>query len=324
MFKKVIFHFAALTFVFTCAVSSSAIAEDDVEGSKDHHMISRYEGSVIKGYEHKDYDRIVFPSEVKDNELQTTTVEGEVTKIIYANPEGTSVLQVQRNYQMALKEAGFKIVYECFGGLEEIPRSIYIDYGPGRLGISGKSPYHGKEESYFLARKPGDDGDTYVSAHTWLSDIYDLRPATALQILEEKSMATGKVQVDIDSDAMAEDIEEKGSVRIYGIHFDTDEATIKQKSESTLAEIAGLLERKEELRLMVVGHTDAVGSMEYNMNLSERRAEAVVDFLSSEHEISEDRLTPYGVGPLAPVASNEEEDGRAQNRRVELVKILEE
>jgi len=69
-----------LIFVFAGAVSSVAWAEEDVEGSKDHPMISRYEGSVIKGYEHVDYDRIEFPSGVEDDELQTTTVEGEVTK----------------------------------------------------------------------------------------------------------------------------------------------------------------------------------------------------------------------------------------------------
>ncbi|MFP4532160.1 MAG: OmpA family protein [Desulfobacterales bacterium] len=187
-------------------------------------------------------------------------MEGEVTKIIYAAPEGLSVLQVQRNYQIALKEAGFEIVYECFGeNLDEI--------------------------------------------------------------LEEKPMDTGNVKVDIDAEAMAEDIEEKGSVRVYGIRFDTDKATIREESESVLAEIAALLERESDLRFFVVGHTDAVGSKEYNMDLSEKRAEAVEAFLVSEHGISEDRLIPQGAGPLAPVASNEDEDGRAQNRRVELVKI---
>jgi OmpA-OmpF porin, OOP family len=320
MFKRVfLFHFVFI-FVFFSMASSSAWAEEDVEGSKDHRMISRYEGSVIKGYEHVDYDRIVFPSGMEDGDLQTTTVEGEVTKIIYAVPEGISVLQVQRNYQIALKEAGFEIVYECFGGMDEIPRSIYTEYSPGTLGVSGKNPFHGKDNSYFLARMPEDNGDIYVSAHTLLSDRFDGRPAVALQVLEEKPMPTGKVQVDMDAEMMAEDIKEKGGVRVYGIHFDTGKATIKEESESVLAEIAALLEQKSDLSLLVVGHTDAVGNMEYNMGLSGERAEAVVEFLASEHGISEDRLSPHGVGPLAPVASNEDEDGRARNRRVELVK----
>ena len=322
MFKNLIFGFLTMIFIFLG--STTNYAQEDVEGSKDHPMISRYEESVIKGYEHVDYDRIEFPSGVKDNDLQTNTVEGEVTKILYAAPdEDLSVLQVMRNYQMALKEAGFEMVYECFGGMEEIPRDIYTDYGPGRLGISGKSPYYGKDNSYFLAKKPEEDGDIYVSAHTLLSETFDDRPATALQVLEEKPMTTGKVRVDIGAQAMAEDIDKKGSVRIYGIHFDTDKATIKEKSESTLDEIASLLEQNAGLNLYVVGHTDATGSLEHNMDLSKKRAKAVVGFLTSEKGVSADRLSSYGVGPLAPVASNKEKDGRARNRRVELVKITE-
>ncbi|MFO7875536.1 MAG: OmpA family protein [Desulfovermiculus sp.] len=298
MLKNTIFFLIAFIFVFTGLVSTHVHAEDDVEGSKDHPMLSRYEGSVIKGYEHVDYDRIKFPSGVKEedtqNGLEIDIVEGEVTKILYAAPEELSVLQVQRNYQIALEDAGFEIVYECFGGMDEIPRAIYVDHGPGKLGTTGKHWTYGDDASYFLARLPEEDGDIYVSAHTLLSEKYEGRPATALQILEEKPMDTGKVQVEIDAEAMAEDIAEKGSVRVYGIHFDTDKATIKEKSESTLAEIAALMTEESDLRLGVAGHTDAVGSIEYNMDLSRQRAEAVVEFLASEHGISKDRLKPQG------------------------------
>ena len=318
MLKKMIFCFT--TMIFVLLGFTNGYTQEDVERSKDHPMISRYEGSVIKGYEQVEYDRNVFPSGVKDGELQTITVEGKLTKILYAAPGGLSVLQVQRNYQLALKEAGFEMVYECFGGIDEIPRDIYTDYSPGRLGITGKSPYYGEDNSYFLAKKPQEDGDIYVSAHTLLSEIFDDRPATALQILEEKPMTTGKVKVNIDAQAMANDIDEKGSVRIYGVHFDTDKAKIKEKSETTLDEIAKFMKQNPGLNLRVVGHTDATGSMEHNMDLSKKRARAVVEFLTSQKGVSADRLTSYGVGPLAPVASNEEKDGRALNRRVELVK----
>ena len=322
MSNKAVLFSALLIFVFSGAVATFAQTEKDVEGSEDHPMISRYEGSVIKGYEHVNYDRNEFPSGMEDDELQAITAEGELTKILYVAPEEHSVFQVQRNYQMALQEAGFEIVYECFGGKSEIPREIFRDdYHPGRFGIPGKSPYYGKDTSYFLAKMPGENGDVYVSAHALISETFDNRVATALQILDEKPMPTGKVQVDVDAGMMAEDIDETGSVRIYGIHFDTDKATIKEKSESTLAEIAALLEQKPDLALVVVGHTDAAGSIEYNMDLSRKRADSVVEFLVSEHGISEERLTSHGVGPLAPVAGNEDEDGRARNRRVELVRL---
>ena len=322
MFKKLNFSFLV---AFLCGVAFSTYAQEDIEGSKDHPMISRYEGAYISGYEHYDYDRETFYTGEENGELQEIVPEGEVTQILYFLPaEGLSVLQVQRNYQMALKEAGFEIVYECFSDTDECPYSVFDGMlGDHYSGDHSKNVFVGKDQSYFLARLPQDDGNMYVSAHTLLSEWADEdnQPVTLLQILEEKPMETGKVNVEINAEAMAEDIDEKGSVRIYGIHFDTDNATIKENSESTLSEIASLLEQKPELKLGVVGHTDATGGMEHNMDLSVQRAEAVVEALVKSHGISGERLTPYGVGPLAPVANNEDEDGRARNRRVELIKM---
>ncbi|MCF8339291.1 MAG: OmpA family protein [Bacteroidales bacterium] len=311
MLKKTIFFF--MTAIFVSLGFATGYAQDDVEGSEDHPMISRYEGSVIKGYEQFEYDRAKFPSGKEDGELQTTTLEGKLTKIFYRAPERPSVLQVQRNYQMALQDAGFEILYKCD------KHGLSNKY----IGGMGQHLFYDQDAYYILARMPGEEGHIYasiaISGHKNrdCTDIF-------LRVLEEKPMPTGKVKVNIDAETMAEDIDEKGSVSIYGIHFDTDKATIKEKSESTLAEIASLLEEKPELNLGVVGHTDATGNEEHNMGLSKRRADAVVEFLTSEYSISKDRLKPRGVGPWAPVASNEDEDGRARNRRVELVKIVDE
>jgi len=327
MFKKSKICLLTLFVLFGFNVSQ-AQTEKDLEGSKDHPMISRYEGAYISGYEKFDYDRLTFYAGEENGELQEIVPEGEITQILYFLPaEGLSVLQVQRNYQMALKDAGFEIVYECFSDKDECPYSVFDGMlGDHYSGDHSKNVFVGKDQSYFLARLPQDDGNMYVSAHTLLSEYADEdnQPVTLLQILEEKPMETGKVKVDIDAQAMAEDIDETGSVRIYGIHFDTDKANIRDDSESTLTEIATLLEQNSALKLGVVGHTDATGSEEHNMDLSKRRAEAVVEYLTSEHSISADRLKPRGLGPWAPVGSNEDEDGRSQNRRVELVKIVDE
>jgi outer membrane protein OmpA-like peptidoglycan-associated protein len=73
------------------------------------------------------------------------------------------------------------------------------------------------------------------------------------------------------------------------------------------------------MKIYVVGHTDSVGDFDYNIDLSRRRATAVVEVLVAQHGIDRGRLEPHGVGPLVPVSSNTSEDGRAKNRRVELV-----
>jgi outer membrane protein OmpA-like peptidoglycan-associated protein len=109
-------------------------------------------------------------------------------------------------------------------------------------------------------------------------------------------------------------------VVLYGIHFDTDKYDIKPESEPTLGEIARLLQQDPTLRLNVVGHTDNVGGLEYNEDLSERRAASVVTYLTGRHGIDASRLSPVGAGMTSPIASNDTEEGRAKNRRVELVK----
>jgi outer membrane protein OmpA-like peptidoglycan-associated protein len=106
---------------------------------------------------------------------------------------------------------------------------------------------------------------------------------------------------------------------LYNILFDFDKADIKPESQQQLQEIAILLKASPNVRLNVVGHTDNQGQVAYNMDLSRRRAQAVAQALVQNHGIAAGRLTGYGVGPLAPVASNADEAGRARNRRTELV-----
>jgi outer membrane protein OmpA-like peptidoglycan-associated protein len=122
---------------------------------------------------------------------------------------------------------------------------------------------------------------------------------------------------------MAKDLARAGRVAIYGTYFDTDKADLKPESKPILAEIAKLLKQDPTLTLYVVGHTDSVGSLEPNMDLSPRRAEATVKALVSEYGVDPKRPKPFGVGPLSPVASNDTDPGRAKNRRVELPPYVE-
>ena len=125
----------------------------------------------------------------------------------------------------------------------------------------------------------------------------------------------------VTAGSIIQDIESTGKVSIYGVYFDTDSAKIKSESKPTVEEIAKVLKNNTNLKLYVVGHTDSTGNFDYNMDLSQRRAEALVDKLVKEYNINRNRLEPAGVGPLAPKESNKTENGRAKNRRVELVKM---
>lgn len=138
-----------------------------------------------------------------------------------------------------------------------------------------------------------------------------------LRIVEKQAMSQ---HVEADAASFGNDLKAKGHVAVYGIYFDTGKSVLKPESTPALQEVAKLLGADPSLRLWVVGHTDSAGAIDGNMRLAQARAEAVVTALTTTHGIAAARLKGYGVGPLAPVASNDSEDGRAKNRRVELVK----
>ena len=138
-----------------------------------------------------------------------------------------------------------------------------------------------------------------------------------LRIVEKQAMAQTIVA---DAAALGNDLKSAGHVAVEGIYFDTGKAAIKPESAAAIGEIAKLLQGDPKLELYVVGHTDTVGSVDANLKLSQERGEAVLQALVREHGIAAARLRAFGNGPFAPVASNDTEEGRARNRRVELVK----
>jgi outer membrane protein OmpA-like peptidoglycan-associated protein len=139
-----------------------------------------------------------------------------------------------------------------------------------------------------------------------------------MDIIEKQVM---QQEVTLDAAGMANSIADTGSVAIYGINFDTASSVLKQDSEPAIDEIAKLLTDNPALKVYIVGHTDMVGDAASNMKLSLARAQSVINALVSKHGIIASRLIAFGNGPYAPIASNKTDEGRAKNRRVELVEI---
>jgi outer membrane protein OmpA-like peptidoglycan-associated protein len=138
-----------------------------------------------------------------------------------------------------------------------------------------------------------------------------------IKIVEKQAMAQTIVA---DAAAMGNDLKSTGHTALYGILFDTGKSDIKPESDAAIGEIAKLLKGETGLKLFVVGHTDTVGGIDANLKLSKDRAEAVLKVLTTKHGIAADRLKAFGNGPFAPVATNDTDEGRGKNRRVELVK----
>ncbi len=121
----------------------------------------------------------------------------------------------------------------------------------------------------------------------------------------------------IDPTKLAVDLGSKCHLALTGVLFDFDKATLKPESDAVLQQVAALMSRDGTLRLEVQGHTDSVGSDAYNQPLSDARARSVVVWLT-QHSVAPNRLTARGYGKTRPVASNDTDAGRAQNRRVEI------
>jgi len=288
------------------AVSTMNASAQDVQGSKDHPLITRYPGSFIQDYSQQQYAQYLLPlgPPQGDKFPKAQQLEGKVTHITYDEPAHRSALEVFRNYQAALKSGGFTELFVCVGQAQCIG-------GQGSGWCGGCSPHF---EAAKLSRP---EGDVYVAVHIE-QDNPDTHASAQVDVIELKPMQTGLVAV--NADALASDIDRTGHASVYGIYFDTGKADVKPESDSTLKEIATLLQRHPQLKLYVVGHTDNQGALEMNMDLSRRRADAVVKVLVSKYAVSASRLSAQGDGPTAPVASNDTETGRARNRRVELVK----
>jgi OOP family OmpA-OmpF porin len=168
---------------------------------------------------------------------------------------------------------------------------------------------------YLSAKLARPEGDVYASLFT---DQYDGRGAdTKLFLIEMKPMQTGMVAV--NAAALEGGLARVGHVEVPGIFFDFNKADVKPESKPALDEIAKMLKSNPSMKVWVVGHTDSVGTVEANQKLSEARAAAVTKALVTGYGINAARLRGYGVGPLSPVATNKTDEGRAKNRRVELV-----
>jgi len=310
------------------AVSLQAQAQPnftkDIAGGSDHPLLHRYEGSMLYMYggENLGQARVV---DTEAGKPVLRKVEGKTANRFYWGPKGRSALEIHRNYQQALTAAGFKILYACETDqcekarvqnlVQELPREVNwksFDALVSSIFNSGNQPrFH-----LVSAAKPGPGGNTYVMVA--LSEYTDFqRVRQFVQIVEPTVMEGGKVTV--DTRAIQEGLQRDGKVALYGVTFDTNKAVIREQSSEQLEQMAKALQAQPKMKVFIVGHTDDQGEFEANMTLSQKRAQAVADALASKYGIPANRMMPRGVANMAPVASNATEEGRAKNRRVELV-----
>lgn len=310
----------------------------DSKGTKDPEGFKRFSGSVITAQRTQNYAEFELVVGKSDWEEKSGTkpikkLEGKHVRTVYLMPAGVSPLEAFRNYENELAAMGFETLFKC--------RNPGTQVGDcGRRLVSGKlyternwlQDQHeaakwvgsGAEDLFFISgRTTRPTGDVYVSLFLVkmggsLNTKYEGRASAVLDVVQMKELE--QKMAFVDAGTMQLEIEKAGRISLYGIQFDTGSATIRPQSDATLAEVAKLLVRNSGWKLAVIGHTDNVGGAVFNQKLSQQRAQAVTQALSDRHKVPAGRMRAQGMGMKHPLASNDSEEGRAKNRRVELVR----
>jgi outer membrane protein OmpA-like peptidoglycan-associated protein len=318
MHRRVLLAIAALL-----AIATTAMAAPDVRGSADVPWVGRYEGSHIILFQDVAFDAGEFltrspSSGSARNPADLTILEGRRTRIVYEAPAGRSSLEILRNFQQRLESAGFEPLYAC--EVDECKPSagqlVTLAFGRDINGSLSFSAGYFRAPRYAVYRLKTPEADRMVAIYAGESPMSGAR--VVVQAAESAAMDTDKVVVPSAAE-LWDKISTTGRVALYGIYFDTGDATIKAESMPTIKQIVKLMKSDPALSLVVVGHTDSQGDFTANVRCSERRALAVVSALVKQGQFAPARLTAFGAGMSAPAAPNTDDEGRARNRRVELV-----
>ena len=263
----------------------AAVQLSDYKGYKDPALLSRlpnYYLSISSSFKEQQFDAYSF-SVTENGKRTKQQIEGHVATYCYYFDHSAgamaSPLQIIRNYQNAATQIGGEVLYD------------------NTYQTTLRIVKNGHEN--WIEVEPSGGGNAYY-----------------IRIVERQAM---QQQVTANAEAMQAGLTQNGHAEVPGILFDFNKADIKPESDAALQEVAKLLKANPVMRVWVVGHTDYIGTTEANVTLSNARAAAVVKALTQKYGIEGKRLAPYGVGPYAPVAANLSEEGRAKNRRVELV-----
>lgn len=337
------YHTVILLLLSTISFAQSRSICPDVEGAVNHPILEKYKNSCIVGYTESKFNSVTFPvSKItsRDGAPEEITQEGKVVSLIYGieNSDRATVLEVQRNYEQALKNANFDILFSAFGrkniaGNQRI-QNVYPALGEVgvvdtyqflkpksyfRFSMSPQNRNVDADDAYFVARGKH-DGKIYTMAlfihynrTTWegLEDnIFVLA-----QIVEQEDMETGQVS----AASIEEKMKNEGKEVFHSILFEFGSDKLTQESYVIIETLSEYLKANPGQSYYIVGHTDNVGSLATNQTLSEKRAKAVSSALVSKHGIAASQVSAHGVGQLSPLAINTTEEGRALNRRVEVV-----
>jgi outer membrane protein OmpA-like peptidoglycan-associated protein len=247
--------------------------------------------SGMPNFQIYDAEDIEFDSYNFFNGKNCVTVEGKKYKRTYTLKEDaqqSSIIQISRNYANAIRSMGGTVVFDG------APQDAECADNNGLQMVIGKVVKDGNEMWVEIV-PTGGGNDYYMTI-----------------VLKEL------MKQDVTASNMFETLNRDGHIALY-INFDTGKSVIRSESGPIIGQIVEMMKSNPELKLGIEGHTDNAGSSASNKILSEERAKSVVSAIAGQG-ISIERLSASGFGQDKPIADNNTDEGRAKNRRVELVK----
>lgn len=301
--------------------------ERDVNGAADIAGLGRYPGSYIAGVSKSDYSALAVPQGANTWEAPDSfvsfKVEGERQTRVYTvpNTETDSRLAVMRSLQAGLVKAGFVESWSCVDAAcgSFFPRHIFS--GDEKSVHSAFEQFINLNDTINIiaAAKESAAGRECILVVVGKTKYY---PHIQYSIDWLREAALPVVDLVLTEDKLQAGLDDRGAVTLGGLQFGYDSVEMVGNSEQVLDVLVGYLRAAVgPAQYLVVGHTDSKGSHDYNLGLSQRRADAVVAALI-QRGVPENLLLALGVGSAAPLASNRTDAGRQENRRVELVEVI--
>ncbi len=309
--------------VIALMISTNIFAQNnDVKGSKDYPLIQRFPDSYLKFYKvfkwqeynvplvkltHEEGRGRYFPHMLK--------TEGRLIRYQYTTPADNNPAYVYKTLLDNLQENGFTILVKGKGidgigcNSEDFCYYYYDNKITGQFGLE----YYPRGEDthcFIVARKSGADKNIYTVIY--ISGFSDMT------LITQDVMEADREDI-FNANNIDENLTTYGHISIYSILFDSGKADIKPESNETLKVIADYLRNHPDKKFVIVGHTDNTGDFDANIKLSMERAKAVMNELVSKYSVKAEQLKAYGDGQTAPVTTNKTDEGKAKNRRVEIV-----
>jgi outer membrane protein OmpA-like peptidoglycan-associated protein len=318
-------------FLLLLILSCFTVLGQDIDNAEDHELLTRYPGSKIIYYFQKDYNELKFaiqPGKPEKEPQKWLEVSGHQTSIVYEIPLGKSTVEVMKNYQDAFEANNAEILFQCKGGECDGTTAWYSAkffekvYGKDNRQSNGEishyydfGTYH-VSQRYMVAKITTSDKVYFIEIG--MTPTYDGKPVkVCVEVIEQEALQSGLIT--LNADVIKDTLEKEGKLILDGILFDTGKTDLKPSSFEVIEMVAQYLNTNPKAQVYIVGHTDDIGNYGDNTLLSEGRAIRVFEALNNNFGDFQERVTPLGVGPACPVATNETEEGRMKNRRVEIV-----